>query len=365
MGNSIYYMLIYQTNEGDDIDLKFIIHNANGTFSDPGVVSSLPGDDVGFSVSDDFQVVTWENGGKIWVSNYLYQEGEFSAPFAIDSVGCSSPTVAGWNTVSYLKENGDSTTVYSVDLSFTGIGDWLLSNLTHESYFGECSNLTSGSFYGALCMQNKVNTEPWKILIKDYYDLNVSSPTYNLTQPAIEGLMIIVDFSAYFLAYVSDSLGPGEIFAIDPYIGFTNISNWSGEDSSPVFFFSFPNSFTGRVDLFWESEREGYTTIYRSYYDYLLGSTGSVNEVSGLNVFPNPADNLTTISINSGEVKAVKIFDMKGHEIRTLSLSNNNGTCTATWDGKDAHGNLVPQGGYIVVACTNAGTVSKVIVRSK
>ena len=364
-GNTTNYMLIYQTNEGDDIDLKFVIRNANGTFSDPGIVSSLAGDDIGLSISDnDFPMVTWENGGKIWVSSYLYQENTFSVPFAIDSVGCFSPVAVGWNTVSYLKENGDSTAVYSVDLSYTGTGDWQLFNLTHVSFFGECSNLTSGSFFGALCMQNKAGTEPWKIMIKDYESISLSSPIYNLTQPAIEGLIIYVDLSAYFLAYVSDSLGPGEIFVSDPYNIFTNISNWSGEDNSPVFFFSFPNSYTGRVDLFWKSERDGYTTIYNSYYDYLVGSTGTAIEVSDVNVFPNPANNLTTITINCSEVKSVNIFDLKGHKIRTLSISNSHGTCTVNWDGADAHGRQVPPGGYIVVARTNAGNLNRVIVRS-
>jgi hypothetical protein len=170
----------------------------------------------------------------------------------------------------------------------------------------------------------------------------------------------------YFLAYVSDSLTQNEIYAEIPVLsaGVENISQWAGDDRNPSFFVTFPASYLIRVNLFWESEREGFSTIYGTHYDYLFGNTTEVHKSGSLSAIPSPFEKETTILFQSADNNQVRIMDLQGRGIKTLSAKQDlKGWFKTTWDGTNDHGNTVPSGCYIVITNTGNSSQSMIIIK--
>jgi len=367
------FTVFYQTNEGNDIDLKYFFFNPNGTITDPVFLSALPGDDVNLSTGGA-GMVAWENSGKIWISQYQFQYNDFSVPVAIDSIGVNSPVFTANNNLTYLKHNGDSTYVISVYPTFNQ-GVWVIYSVNTKSFSGYGSALTTYNPWAGsnLCMQNQVGSDPSGLVIIDGLTSGIeyiNSPIYNYTQPAICDYMIGVKSNTYFLAYVSDSLTQNEVFARVSFFGendVKNISQWAGDDRNPQFFVTFPQIYIVRVYLLWESEREGFSTIYRSYYDYFFGATAESPKTQSLSVSPCPFTNETTIRLHvsgeNGETK-IRILDLQGREVKTLiAEKGSDGWQNAVWDGTNNNGSVVSSGSYLVISSSGGKTQSRIIIK--
>jgi hypothetical protein len=352
--NPSNFHLIYQTNEGNDIDLKSVIYQLDGTFSQANTVSSLPGDDVN-ATTNEYGVIAWENNGKIWVSQFLAQSSSYTNPFVIDSAGAKSPVFSA-NRLTYLKQDGDSTSIIGLVVNYNQ-GAWGISNMTTRSVAGMSSALTSeGTFFGNnLCLQNKIGLDPTGLILFDVWNpgfLYKNSPVYNYSQPAICDHAIGVKSMDYFLAYVSDSLSAKEIFVDGPEASpGINISQWPGEDIHPQFFVTFPSFNVISVNLFWESERQGFSTIYSTHYDYFFGATNEQEKDEAILVSPCPFNREATIYYRGTvEESVIRILDLHGKVVKLLSPQLiAEGRCKATWDGTGLKGNAVPSGGYIIV----------------
>lgn len=362
------FVVMYQTNEGNDIDLKAITYQTDGTFTAPVNIASLTGDDINLT-TNDIGTVAWENNGKIWVSHYFMQTNTFTNPYAIDSAGANSPAFSA-SGLTYLKANGDSTFMISVNLVFNA-NDWVINNVKYKSIAGKGSALTTaGSFWGgSICLQNKVGSSPSGLILGDYwfYDMEyINSPVYNYSQPAVSDFIMIVKSGMRFLVYVSDSLTEGEIFAETPFYfnGPYNLSQWPGEDRNPKMFVTFPEINVLAVNVFWESDREGFSTIYHSHFDYLFGG---VKENSKSEIFlavPCPFDMETTISFESAQSTPVNIFDLQGRKIKTLpTQKSSNSWQKAVWDGTNQNGSNAPSGSYVAVIKSGTDTKSLLLIK--
>lgn len=363
-------IVFYQTNEGEDIDLHYFTYKTDGTISESFILANLPGDDVNLTISET-SAVAWENNGKVYYSEYIYQNNTYSPPYVVDSAGSNSPVFTGYHTLVYLKANMDSTDIISI-FPVNLFGNWTKYS---KSFLGNCSELNTYNGWGGsnLCMKNTIGTNPSGLIILDAINFEAeyrNSPLYNYSQPAIFDYMIAVKNSMnYFLAYVSDSLAQDEIFAEVP-VGFNpgvqNISQWPGEDRNPQLFESFPDSYFIRVHLFWESDRQGYSTIYYSYFDYIFGGTAE-NPKSDhfITAAPCPFDQETVISFQSSSNADVTIFDLQGRKVRTLSTqsNNNSGLQKATWDGTNQQGSTVKAGSYIVVVNSDTETHNTIVIK--
>ncbi len=362
--------VFYQTNEGNDINLQYITLKSDGTISEPSVLSDLPGDDVHMSV-DNSGVIAWENSGKIWVSHYLYQSNSFTIPFAVDSVGAYSPVLSGNNTLNYLKHKGDSTLTISFYINLNQ-EIWEITNAKKHSLLGEASGLTCTQPFGSnLCMENKIGMKNPGLAMFDRWSSEFrykSSPTYSYSQPAISDFLLLVKSSSNsFLAYVSDSLSNNEIFAESPTWspGPQNISKWPGDDRNPQFFITYPLFYICSVNLIWESERFGFSTIYSTHYDYLFGGLNNNPKTETLSVNPCPFNRETTIRIHASKDMKVRIFDMKGHKIKMLTFEKDTeGWQKAIWDGTNNNGNQVPPGTYVIVCHTGDAIQSRIIIKN-
>jgi hypothetical protein len=364
--------VFYQTNEGADIDLNYFRYQTDGTISEVKKLTDLSGDDINLSIGNS-GIVAWENSGKIYVSNFIYETNSFTSPYAIDSVGAHSPVLSSGNVLVYLKPDGGNTTVLSKHIYYYQ-GTWGINDQTIKTVGGESTGLTTANIFGqSFAMQNKVGSNPSGLILFTYWLSDIefrNSPTFNYTQPALADYMIAVKNSMnYFLAYVSDSLAQDEIFVEAP-VGFNpgvqNISQWPGEDRNPLLFESFPDSYFIRVHLFWESERQGYSTIYYSYFDYIFGGTAENPKSDNfITAAPCPFDKETTISFPSSQHADVTIFDLQGRKVRTLSLqsNNNSGLQQATWDGTNQQGSNVPHGSYVVVVNSDNETHNTIVIK--
>jgi hypothetical protein len=168
---------------------------------------------------------------------------------------------------------------------------------------------------------------------------------------------------------VSDSLVETEILVNNP-MGFEemiNISKWPGNDINPQFFVTFVYAAAIiRVNIFWESDRQGYSTIYYSYFDYIFGGTAENPKSDNfITAAPCPFDKETTISFPSSQHADVTIFDLQGRKVRTLSLqsNNNSGLQQATWDGTNQQGSNVPHGSYVVVVNSDNETHNTIVIK--
>jgi hypothetical protein len=364
-------VVFFQTNEGDDIDLKYIIYKPDGTQSDPVFLSMLAGDDIHLSSEPYSNVIVWENNSKIYASIFKPITGTFSQPACIEPNGGYSPVIAN-DVVSYLISNIDSTYMISKRI-FEFQGNWIVTDSSSTSFKGTCSGLNMGSQLFGInkCMQHDSPGEKSGIIISDGWNTNyLRSEDYNYTAPTVCDYMIgVKNNTNYFLAYISDSLAQDEIFAEDP-VGFNpgvqNISQWPGEDRNPQLFESFPDSYFIRVHLLWESERQGYSTIYYSYFDYIFGGTAENPKSDNfITVAPCPFDQETVISFQSSRNADVTIFDLQGRKVRSLSTqsNNNSGLQKATWDGTNQQGSTVKAGSYIVVVNSDNETHNTIVIK--
>jgi hypothetical protein len=374
LGNGIIpseYLLIYQTNEGNDIDLKCITYQPNGTFTAPVTVSALPGDDIRLT-TDGYGKLAWENSGKIWISQYLYQSNLFTTPYAVDSAGAYTPVYAPGG-LSYLKPNGDSTFLISVYPDYSQ-NNWTIYPINSQSILGQSSALANAGPLsgGNMCMQNKVGSNPTGLVLTDGWNnelIHLNSPNFNYSQPAIDEMTLITKSNYFFptiLAFVSDSLTQKDIFAEAPsYYGLQNISLWPGEDTNPKFFVTFPTGYSVAVNLFWESDREGFSTIYSTHYDYLFGGITETQKEQTLLAKPCPFTRETSILFHAAGTVNLKIWDLQGRNVKTLSAEKDaDGWCKALWDGTNDSGNSVSPGSYIVVAISGKTTQSLIIIKN-
>lgn len=361
--------VFYQTNEGSDIDLKYFTFS-DYTISDSKLLADLPGDDINL-VAGYSGMVAWENSGKIWVSQYIQSTDSFTTPFAVDSAGAYSPGFS--DKLNYLKTHGDSTLVVSASIYYNQ-GNWQISEVSTRAFAGNCSSLVSItplSVDNSMCMENKTGSSPTGLILFSNQNPQIqyfNSTIYKYDQPAIHDFKIGVKSGFYFLSYISDSLGQDEVFTETPmgYEGRQNISQWPGDDRNPGFFESYAEEegMTIRVYLFWESERQGFSTIYSTYLEYPFGGIDENPKETSLSVFPCPFDQEVSITLQSAIKTNFKIIDMQGREIKSLaSQKADQGWQKVIWDGTDNYGNRVRAGSYNVVVI-NGGTVrSRIIIK--
>jgi len=365
--------VIYQTNEGNDIDLNYFTYKSDGTISEPRILSNLPGDDINLTTAYS-GIVAWENSGRIWVSEYLTASNSFTEPFAIDSAGAYSPTLESNIYLAYLKPNGDSTIVIKENPENI-LGKWIVSGKTSKSFIGKGSSLiASDGIYssGNYVIENKVGENPQGLMLFSslFSDIEYrNSPTFNLSHPAIAEYMIGVKsyFGYHFLAYVSDSLIQNEIFAETPYgyyWGPQNISQSPGDDRNPQFSVTFRGPATIRVTLFWESERQGFYTIYTSYYDYLFGGVEENPKAESIILKPCPFDRQTSIKFQATGKTNVRILDLQGREVKKLLPQQGaDGWQNAVWDGTNSNENSVSSGSYLVVTGSGNEAKSRIVIK--
>jgi hypothetical protein len=103
---------------------------------------------------------------------------------------------------------------------------------------------------------------------------------------------------------------------------------------------------------------QGMTPV-RIYYKDNTGTIKHVqiNPVSHTKVFPNPSSGLTTINFNLNKISnvSVQVFDSKGSLVKIITHDTQRkpGNYSLNWDGRNAHGEQVASGVYIIEIINN------------
>lgn len=368
-------LLVYQTNKDEssknthstaDEDLMFMNYNPDGSFSQAYSLSFLDGDDTHLTCKQDNYTVAWENSGKILGSAYDPLLNTFSTPYTIEPSGANSPKF-GQQGLSYLIPEGNTTKVKTVWPTFS-LGQWSVDIVSDDAFAGICSELNcNNNFMGtSLCMQSTIAPNPSSLyLFEPGYGFSLHfTSNYNLFEPTIHNVSIVVKSGFTILGFVSDSLGQKEIFCDNFYGQLNNISNFSGEDRNPEFYttYFFPSII--RINLVYESIRNGFSTLYYSHYDYLEGAINEKNSTKEIRFTPSPFQSQTSIELPAGNNYLIHIFNINGQKIRNLSSSlNSEGMHWTTWDGKTDEGFNVPSGVYFVVATDSFSTYSGKVIK--
>ena len=129
-------------------------------------------------------------------------------------------------------------------------------------------------------------------------------------------------------------------------------------------FVNFPEMNVAAVNVFWESHREGFSTIYHSHFDYLFGGIEENSKPESLLVSPCPFDQETTITFQSTVESKFRIIDLLGREIKSITPHHaDNGWQKAIWDGTNQQGKSVPAGSYLIVAGKGNAMQSRIVIR--
>lgn len=385
--NSPAFYLFYQTNEGNDTDIKYIKYYKNGTFSAPYSFATDVGDDINLHVYNNYPgLVSWENSGKLLLSLWNYSTETFSSPILVDSGGASSPVFynVGYN-MAWLKHGENISYLKFVELGYQGDtiqiqqrdsvqidAEVARLNCNHTGMFFPFGwhlafqKRAFGSDKWGLCYAEMEQTPPQ---LTDYKSAN-----YNYESPVIWDILIYVKDLGYSnYAFVSDSLGNREVFATPNWFGkfpsdVENISDYSGDDRNPSVFSTsfFAGTYYIRTQLLWESFRNGHWTIYRSFYDIIPGSTGQSLNADNMVISPNPFKDQVSLRSNSSfPADQVNIMNLSGQCIRVLEVQPSaDGWSGTTWDGNDMHGNKMPAGAYVACFFSKSGNTSKLIMKS-
>lgn len=362
------FLLMYQTNKQNEEDLMFIGFKPDGSMSEPQTLAAPEGNDRNLCCNQ-YKVV-WENEGKVYIAEYQYTTNNFTAPYLVEGNGAHSPFYSN-NDLNFLVPFADSTRLISRWVDFIN-GSWVQTPYQDVAFEGVCTGPNSCMQWMGmqLCMQQDIESKKSGIVIHENnsYTQYHRSEQYNFTEPAICDFVIGVKgmLGLYFLAYVSDSLSEPEIFVENPQMFNqpVNISQWPGTDQNPSYFISYHYPNIIRVNLLWESIREGNSTIYRSYLDYIFGGKDELTKVETLKISPSPFTNETNITFLSGDKAIFRIIDLQGREVRTLQPKIiENGSQQMVWDGTTQSGVAVPSGCYVVLCISGEKTVSRIIIK--
>lgn len=379
------YYLFYQTNEGNDADIKYIKYYSDGSYSQPFVLTEAPGNDINLRVGSSANTLVWENEGKIMVSSYLLNNLSFTSPVQIDNENSYSPVFFEWGTkIAWLKHAGANTylkfatIIYSPDTVEIDFYDSISISGYAERLRNTVNIFYPGGSLSILTFQKRATeSEKWGLYFVDFQQSPTAiteyhSNNYNYMSPVLWDVLIPVDWMPFSnVAFVSDSLGNNEVFASSDFFygppsTAINVSNFEGDDRNPSVYFTFHGNYL-RTHIIWESFRNGHWVIYRAYNDILWGGIEQTNLADNVIISPNPFSDRVSIRFKSNSSAAqVKILNMRGQCVNTLNpISLDKEYSTVTWDGKDAYDQQVPAGSYIVSIPSANGTTSKIILKSK
>lgn len=142
-------------------------------------------------------------------------------------------------------------------------------------------------------------------------------------------------------------------------------ATWNGGTEWEMLGENLPNVVVNDLDYHQPVNKLVAATYGRSLYTYDLeqDTLTAVSEVQNENkilIFPNPFENLTTISFIADKTKNIFISDISGKRVKTFSLSN---TQSVIWNGTDDKGRKVPAGLYLCIIQNGNRFYSKKIFR--
>lgn len=364
-----YKLILFQADDGTDNPRIQSIILSDDSISDPVTVSDATDHESKPLIVD--KSIYWLNDSCLIASYFDEITKTFSSPVQLITGSLYSLNASAGGGITYLVSDGQNTAVVMKYVSYYN-NNWYVSSgdsIVIESQINNL-NLTSGAWFGGSSWAAEVHSGPRSgdiIYTSLWSGTDYLHSDFNIQEPTIDGYMIAVDgFNAMaFFAYVSDSLGQNEIFAINPFEqDFRNISQNPGEDNNPHFFQTMLDFNTIRDYLIWESERQGHKTLYYTSIDYEIGANKKPDNIISISISPNPFTSQTTITFPVMQNPVVKIYSMQGKEIRNLTdFSFRNSNRQTVWDGKDNKGSNVPTGNYLVVVQGDKGVNSAVIVK--
>jgi hypothetical protein len=350
-------ILLYESDAAGEKDLYYMTFHMNGTFSQPRLLSALPGDDTGLSVANAWnKYVSWQNGGQVFVANYNYQTYSFDPYEVLVEADAEDPS-ASEASLAWLQQTQDSSKILyfkrdsqSGSYVYTGPNDLYLQGenrgLTECKGFVEFAGATNSYVW-----QNRQGGN-WGIVYADmgFYWTQIyesRSSQYNYHSPDLFDFPIIIKFPT-FITFVTDSTGDDEVMTSFPYemMDIQNQSQYPGPDRNPHFFSSI-ESYVYQIQLLWESKRNGHWTIFRSHYDMVFGMDElTVNK--SITVAPNPFYETTQIKISKRPSSgSIFIYNTMSQVVKSLECDQTDNSILE-WDGTDMNGNKVVPGLYFI-----------------
>jgi hypothetical protein len=350
-------ILIYESDAAGDKDLYYMTFNVNETFSQPRLLSALPGDDTGLSVANAWnKYVTWQNGGQVFVSNYNYSINGFEPCELLIDADAEDPSASEASLV-WLQQTQDSSKVLylkryyeSGSYAFSGPNDLYLQgenrDLTECKGFVELAGGTNEYVW-----QNRQGGN-WGIVYADlgYFDNQIienRSAQFNYHSPDLFDFPIITKYPA-FITFVTDSTGDDEVMTSFPYglYDVQNQSQYTGPDRNPHFFSSM-DTYIYQIQLLWESLRDGHWTIFRTHYDMVFGMDEVARNTSIL-ASPNPFHETTEIRITKRPSSgSIFIYNTMSQLVKSFYCDQSNNSIIE-WDGSDMNGNELVPGLYFI-----------------
>ncbi len=162
------------------------------------------------------------------------------------------------------------------------------------------------------------------------------------------------------------------------------VSPLNMEDGAPLYFLTLHGEGAGSTVTFRLQDEAG--TLYEvneslsfvpdqvhgtPYQPLLLTLGGKVEDlkltpVSGIEVYPNPYTESTTVRIREKQLVApkVQVMDILGRPVAELKVSEEGGGFVAKWSGRNGSGAIVPAGTYLIHILTESGSKTVKVVKA-
>ncbi len=290
----------------------------------------------------DLKVVDWDGDGKkeLWAITWnLLRLSVYEA---------NGPDTyvykAGLINVTPGNDNGSLNSLYFGDFDNDGHMEAFMAGTGGQVFFlkqdvTDVSQLTEALFHevyntGGEELRGGAGGDPNRNGKVDYFFSNNADAVYHIEY---KGAGPMTDASSYTATtFLRDSLPPTRYYYLSVPSG-----DMDGDNKLEVVVGSLEQN--AGEGMFMVIESDVATGIYR---DPLTVA----NKYSLEQNYPNPFNPSTTISfsIPTLETVSLTIYNDQGQEIRRMMENKGLGGAryTVTWDGKDAHGNVVPSGAY-------------------
>ena len=369
--NTSLFYLFFESDQNGNRDLYYMKYGVDGQFTGPFAFMTGEADeydlnpaneDMWFLTKDGryaFSVLAWISNGDLYNCDVEFVEDTigFTAPLLLDTGSCYEPVVANQDLIFYLKENNDSSFIYSVSKVWPTY-EWGSPEVFFDE--GDCFNLAGDqvtpqyltwSSDSSGIFRNHIALE-WA----PYDGYRIGPESAVPLDPAICTIVIGVspepwEFYDFYMAFpYTDSVNQ-EIF-LNPFGNsyFEDFSQSGVECRNPGFFLgeNHPwNWWCFYVYLVWEEMRSGHWQIMSSKTIMCVGGIDeeAVND-EFLTTWPNPFRDEINLNYTlfSEEFITVEVFDLYGRKIKEVySGFQEEGKHDLTWNAKE-----LPAGIYFI-----------------
>jgi len=332
----LYNFLIFECNIYENYDLFGVKFDENGLAGDIFRLTNTELDENDFCCYSEYSYYSlccWVSDGNILVTEP--QESQDTLIFTdieiIDSVACFNP-VCRYNYVAWQKMVNNNSHIY-YSIKTYPLYQWT----DPESIIDTGNNINLTISNTAIEFSYGDNNLCWQAEDRIYFsDLdgdNIYSPEIPgidaYSEPVAISIICFTDYYPEYYSFAGETDSVRNIYFMDESSIITNITEDTLINKTPSLHIGRSQINDYEVINIWQTEINGYDVLYGSvgWYQLVYGKINE-NEISQLNIFPNPLSTQATIKINLVEITneeiSISILNNQGKKVDEIRMKGKN-----------------------------------------